>query len=84
MSEWKDIASAPRDGSPFEARCGLFPPCEAYFNGAVFVHHDDEDGEIAYPFTHWKPRADEWRCERCGAAADERHACCQAFKETRP
>lgn len=81
MTSWKDIATAPKDGSDFEARCGLYPPTSAYFNGTVFVHDDRDDGEIAYPFTHWRPRPAEWRCSECGAAADERHACCQALRD---
>ena len=56
MSDWQPIETAPRDGSEFDARCGLYPPMTAYFNGQVIVHHDHDDGEIAYPFTHWKPR----------------------------
>lgn len=82
VSDWRTISSAPKDGTEFEARCGLFPPTTAHYNGSVFVHHDDDDGEIAYPFTHWKPRAEEWHCDQCGAAADERHNCCKAFAET--
>ncbi|MGV3580036.1 hypothetical protein [Brevundimonas sp.] len=77
---WRPIETAPRDGSHFEARCGDCAPCDAYFNGTVFVHHDDDDGEIAYPLTEWRPHQ-EWRCPDCGAAADERHARCKAFSE---
>jgi len=54
MSDWKPMQTAPHDGSVFEARCGLYAPMPVYFNGWFHVFNDDEDGEISYPFTHWR------------------------------
>ncbi len=56
VSKWQTMESAPRTGEVIEARCGLYPPMDAYWTGWHFVFNDDEDGEIAYPFTHWKEK----------------------------
>jgi hypothetical protein len=54
--KWMPIETAPRDGQVFEARCGLYPPMDAYFTGWTFVFNDEDEGEIAYGFTHWRPK----------------------------
>lgn len=54
---WQTIETAPKDGTVFDARCGLWRPFECFWDGERFIHMDPEDGPIAYDPTHWRALA---------------------------
>jgi len=51
---WKTIASAPKDRE-IMGRVMAYPPFTCEWDAATgeFIHHDPEDGAIAYRPTHW-------------------------------
>jgi len=52
---FRHIATAPRDGTHFEARCDNFAPFDCYFDGWIFAHDDPDDGTINYRPNLWRP-----------------------------
>lgn len=51
---WRDIATAPRDGTVFLARRGDWAPFECQWHGEQFVHMDPEEGPISYKPDQWQ------------------------------
>ena len=63
---WRDIATAPRDGTVFLARCGDWAPFECQWHGEQFVHMDPEEGPIGYKPDQWQPLNVCWNCNGFG------------------
>ncbi|GEM_PF-6082809 len=54
--QWRPIATAPKDGTEFIARCGANKPFfSCFWDGSAFMHYEHGEGLISYSPIEWMP-----------------------------